>query len=126
MDESAAALFGGVFFIVVLAVAVLVIASMWKVFTKAGQPGWAVIVPIYNMVVLLKIAGKPIWWLILLLVPFVNIVIHFIVHVSLARSFGKGTGFGVGLALVGFIFFPILGFGDARYQAPQSAGPMRA
>ena len=69
---------------------------------------------------------KPVWWLILLLVPLVGIVIVFIVFISLARSFGKGAGFGVGLAVLGFIFFPILGFGDARYQAPLSAAPMRA
>lgn len=126
MDQNAAGLFSSVFLIVVLAVVVLVIASMWKTFTKAGQPGWAAIIPIYNLVVLLKIAGKPVWWLILFLVPFVNIVMSFIVFISLAKSFGKGAGFGVGLVLLGFIFFPILGFGDARYQGPLSGAPMRA
>ncbi len=126
MDQGAGGLFSGVFSIVLLAVMVIVIASMWKAFSKAGQPGWAAIVPIYNLVVLLKIAGKPVWWLILFLIPFVGLVMCFIVFISLAKSFGKGAGFGVGLALLGFIFFPILGFGDARYQGPLSGAPIRA
>lgn len=102
-----------------LAVAIVVIAGMWKVFTKAGKPGWASIVPIYNAIVLLEIAGKPLWWIVLLLIPGVNIVILFIVSIDVARNFGKGTGFGIGLALLGFIFYPILGFGDARYMPSQ-------
>jgi hypothetical protein len=117
----------GLFTIVVLvAVAVIMIASVWKVFTKAGQPGWAAIVPIYNLVVMLKIAGKPVWWLLLFLVPLVNLVIAFIVYISLAEKFGKGAGFGVGLVLLGFIFFPILGFGDARYLGNSSATAVTA
>jgi len=109
-----------------LAVAVALIASLWKVYAKAGQPGWAAIVPIYNCVILLKIVGKPIWWLILLLIPFVNFVILIIVYIALAKSFGKGAGFGIGLVLLGFIFFPILGFGDAKYLGPPSGAPALA
>ena len=112
------ALFSGAFLIVILAVAVFVIAAMWKVFTKAGQPGWAAIVPIYNYVIMLKIVGRPLWWVVLMFVPLVNLVIGIMIHLELAKSFGKGTGFGVGLILLGFIFFPILGFGDARYVGP--------
>lgn len=105
-----------------LAIAVLMIASMWKVFTKAGEPGWAAIVPIYNIIVLLKIAGRPIWWIILLLIPVVNIVVLILVSIDIAKRFGKGTGFGIGLALLGIIFYPILAFGDARYSGtPQMA-----
>lgn len=105
-----------------LAIAVLMIASMWKVFTKAGEPGWAAIVPIYNIIVLLKIAGRPIWWIILLLIPVVNIVVLILVSIDVAKRFGKGTGFGIGLALLGIIFYPILAFGDARYSGtPQMA-----
>lgn len=89
---------------------------MWKVFTKAGQPGWAAIVPIYNAIVLLQIAGKPVWWLVLFFIPLVGIIVAFVVMISLAAKFGKGTGFGIGLTLLGFIFFPILAFGDAQYQ----------
>ena len=106
--------------IVYFAVLLLAIISMWKIFTKAGEPGWAAIVPIYNFIVLLKIAGKPAWWIVLLLIPFVNIVIAAILSIALAHNFGKSTGFGIGLFLLGFIFGPILAFGDARYQ-PQSA-----
>jgi len=102
--------------IVWCAVVLLMVASLWKVFVKAGEPGWAAIVPIYNIFVLLKIAGKPAWWFILMLIPIVNFIVAIIVCIALAERFGKGAGFGVGLALLGIIFFPILGFGDARYQ----------
>lgn len=100
-----------------LAIIVLVIAGMWKVFTKAGQPGWGVLIPIYNCYLLTLIAGRPGWWLILLLIPFVNIVVGIIMSLDIAKKFGQSTGFGIGLALLGFIFYPILGFGDATYQA---------
>jgi hypothetical protein len=106
----------GIFAILVyLAIAVFIIASVWKVFEKAGKPGWAAIIPIYNVIVLLEIAKRPVWWLVLLLIPLVNLVISFIVHIDLAKQFGKSAGFGVGLTLLGFIFYPILGFGDAEY-----------
>jgi hypothetical protein len=121
MDSSAASSFGSVFVIVMLAVAVIMIASVWKVFTKAGQPGWASIVPIYNVIVMLQIAGKPVWWIILLMIPFVNFVIGILVIIALAKSFGKGAGFGLGLMLLGFVFFPILGFGSARYLGAASS-----
>lgn len=94
----------------------IVLAGVWKVFTKAGKPGWAAIVPIYNVIVMLEIAGKPLWWLVLMIIPVVNFVAAIIVCIALAAKFGKGSGFGVGLALLGPIFFPILGFGDAKYQ----------
>jgi len=102
--------------IVWLAVVLLMVASLWKVFVKAGEPGWAAIVPIYNIFVLLKIAGKPAWWFILMLIPIVNFIVFIIVCIALAERFGKGAGFGVGLGLLGIIFFPILGFGDATYR----------
>jgi len=102
--------------IVWVAFAVLMIASMWKIFTKAGKPGWAAIIPIYNLIVLLEIAGKPIWWFVLMLIPFVNIVVFIMVLLSIARNFGKGVGFAIGMLLLPFIFYPMLGFGDARYQ----------
>jgi hypothetical protein len=107
-----------IFMIVWLAVVVLLIASMWKVFTKAGQPGWAAIIPIVNFYFLCKVAGRPGWWVILMFIPLVNFVIWIILCIDVARNFGKGAGFGVGLAFLGFIFFPILAFGDATYQAP--------
>jgi hypothetical protein len=101
-----------------LAVIVLMIAGLWQVFTKAGKPGWAAIIPIYNLIILLEIIGRPIWWIILMLIPCVNIVVAAIVFIDLAKSFGKGVGFGIGLWLLGFIFIPILGFGSAQYQGP--------
>ena len=103
-----------------LAILIVVIAGLWKVFVKAGKPGWASLIPIYNAVVILQIVGRPLWWLILLLIPIVSIVVLFIVAIDMAKSFGKGTGFGVGLALLAPIFYPILGFGDARYLGPSA------
>ena len=118
---GAAAGLGIGFTILWFAMVLLVIASLWKIFVKAGKPGWAAIVPIYNIIVLLEITGKPVWWVILFLIPIVNLVIAIILSISLAKSFGKGTGFGLGLAFLGIIFAPMLAFGDAQYQGPQAA-----
>ena len=107
---------GAIVWIICLAVAVFEIASMWMVFEKAGKPGWASLIPIYNAIVLLQIAGKPGWWVLLYLIPIVNIVIAIIATVALARNFGKGVGFAIGLILLGGIFIPILAWGDAQYQ----------
>ncbi len=108
--------------IVYLAILVLWVAGMWKVFEKAGEPGWAAIVPIYNMVVLLKIVGRPIWWIILLLIPFVSFIIWIVLCFDVAKRFGKGAGMAIGLAILPFIFFPILAWGDAKYNpAPAMA-----
>ena len=103
-----------------LLISVAVIAGFWKVFVKAGKPGWACLIPIYQTVVMLQIVGRPIWWLILLFIPFVNFVVLIIVSIDMAKSFGKGTGFGIGLAFLAPIFYPILGFGDARYLGPSA------
>lgn len=102
-----------------LAITLIVIASMWKVFQKAGEPGWAAIVPIYNFIVLLKIAGKPAWWVVLMFIPFVNFVVLIIATIALAKNFGKGAGFGLGLLFLAPVFYPMLAWGDARYQ-PQA------
>jgi len=99
-----------------LAVLLLIIIGMWKVFEKAGKPGWAAIIPIYNLVVLLEIVGKPIWWIILMLIPLVNLIVYIIVLIELAKRFGKGIGFALGLLFLPFIFFPVLGFGSAQYH----------
>jgi Family of unknown function (DUF5684) len=109
---------GPLFWIFWLAFTILMIAACWKIFTKAGQPGWAAIIPIYNWYIFCKIVGRPGWWVILLLIPFVNFIIGIILCIDLAKSFGKGVGFGIGLILLGIIFFPILGFGSAQYQGP--------
>ena len=110
--------------IVGLLIALLLIIAMWKVFTKAGQPGWASIIPIYNLYIWCKIVGRPGWWIILMLIPFVNFVICIILCIDMAKSFGKGAGFGIGLALLGIIFWPILGFGSAQYQGPSASSGM--
>lgn len=102
--------------IIGLLIIVLIIAAQWKVFTKAGQAGWASIIPIYNCYILLQIVGKPWWWLLLMLIPVVNFVIAVIVCIELAKYFGKGTGFGIGIVFLPFIFVPILGFGSAQYK----------
>ncbi len=109
-----------IFTVVYLALVILVIAGFWRVFSKAGEPGWAAIIPIFNVYILLKIAGRPWWWLILYFIPIVSLVIWVVVSVDIAKAFGKGTGFGIGLALLPFIFFPVLGFSDAQYQGPVS------
>ena len=101
--------------VIYLAVIILFLAGLWKTFEKAGQPGWGAIVPIYNVYLMCKIAGRPGWWVLLYIIPCVSIIIAIIVALDIAKAFGKGSGFGIGLALLGFIFFPILGFGDARY-----------
>lgn len=104
-----------------LGVMITVFIAYWKVFVKAGRPGWAVLVPIYNAYVFLKIAGRPGWWLLLFLIPLVNIVIGFIVTIDIAKSFGKGVGFAMGLIFLGPIFYGILSFGQAEYRGPAAA-----
>ena len=118
MDDSSSIIMMVVLGLIVLAVVVFMIAAMWKIFEKAGQPGWAAIVPIYNMVVLLQIVGKPGWWVILMLIPFVNYVFIVWTYNMLSKSFGKDEGFTVGLVLLGIVFVPILGFGSAVYLGP--------
>ena len=113
---------GPLFWIFYLAFTILMIAAWWKIFTKAGQPGWACIIPIYNLYVWCKIVGRPWWWILLMLIPFVNFIILIILIIDLAKSFGKGVGFGIGLLLLAVIFFPILGFGSAQYQGPAAGG----
>jgi len=100
------------------AFAVLLIAAQWKIFEKAEQPGWACIIPIYNTIILLRIVGKPWWWLLLMLIPLLNIILVIWMTNLLSKSFGKDEGFTVGLIFLSFIFYPILGFGSAKYLGP--------
>jgi len=111
-----AALFGGTFLLIGLLIFLVVAAGMWKMFEKAGEPGWAALVPIYNLFVLVKIAGKEVWWVVLMLLPCVNFVAFVMVGIDIARKFGKDTLYGVGLGLLPFIFYPMLGFGAAQYN----------
>ncbi len=108
-----------------LAVIILLIAAEWRIYEKAGQPGWAVLIPFYNFYVLLKIVGKPGWWLIWLFVPIANFVVAIWVTNLLAKSFGKDVGFTLGLLFLSIIFYPILGFGSAQYQGPAGSASQR-
>jgi hypothetical protein len=105
-----------------LAFLTLIVVGSWKVYTKAGKPGWASIVPIYNIIVELQIIGRPIWWVILLFIPIVNIAVAIILAHDMAKSFGKGMGMTLLLFFVPFIGLPILGFGNAKYVGPAASG----
>lgn len=119
MDDSGGiiAMIGGlVSGLISLGLAIVIIAGMWKTYEKAGKPGWGAIIPFYNIILLLEIAGRPLWWLILMFIPLVNFIILIVISIDVAQKFGKDTLFGLGLAFLSFIFYPILGFGDAQYQ----------
>jgi hypothetical protein len=96
----------------------LYVIALWRIFEKAGQPGWAAIVPVYNWLILLRIIGRPWWWLLLTLVPIVNIVVIIMVYNDLSKSFGHGVGFTIGLIFLQIIFLLILAFNDSRYRGP--------
>lgn len=108
--------------IVLLIISVFVIAAYWVMFGKAGKPGWAAIVPVYNGMVMAEIAGRPSWHGIMLIIPFVNIVFAFLIVIDIAKSFGKSTGFGVGMVLLSVVFVPMLAFGSAKYEGPVYQG----
>jgi len=98
-------------------VGALMIVAMWMMFRKAGKPGWAAIIPIYNIIVFCQVAGKPGWWVVLFLIPIANIVFYIITSLGVAKNFGKSGAFGFFLVfLLSFIGIPILGFGKAQYQ----------
>ena len=121
----AAVLFG--FWFAWLAVVVFLVIAIWKMYTKAGKPGWAALVPFYNTWVLAEIAGKPGWWMFLMFIPFVNIVIALLIALGLAHNFGKNDAFGIfALWLFSIVGYPILGFGSAKYKgaaAPATGQP---
>ena len=107
---------GIAFWIFYFAFIVFFIIVMWKIFMKAGKPGWGCIVPIYNIILQLEIAGRPLWWIFLMFIPLVNTVVAIIILFDIAKAFGKGTGFGLGMLFLPFIFFPILAFDSSEYQ----------
>ena len=105
-----------------LAVSVLAIVAMWKIFEKAGEPGWAAIIPFYNLYVLFKITWGNGWKFLLLLIPFAGIVFAIITIVKLAKAFGKSGGFAVGLIFLSIIFYCILAFDQSQYLGvPEAA-----
>lgn len=111
-----------VVWVIDIVISILMIAAFWKIFSKAGQPGWAAIIPIFNIIVWCKVAGRPLWWVVLWFIcaP----IVYIIMCIDTAKMFGKGAGFGIGLIFLPFIFFPVLGFGSAQYQG--SATPITA
>lgn len=115
------AAFFAAYFVFILVISIIVIAGMWKTFEKAGKPGWAAIIPIYNIIIMLEIVGKPMIWILWLLLPCVNIVFGIWLTNLISKSYGKSEGFTLGLIFFGFIFWPILGFGSARYLGPAGA-----
>ena len=123
MDSRFGESLGIVAYLLYVIVIVFYIYSMWRIYAKAGKPGWAAIIPIYNVLVELEIVGRPWWWLLLTLVPVVNIVIGVIITLNLAQVFGKSTGFGIGLIFLPIIFIPILAFGNAKYLGPIAGQP---
>ncbi len=127
MNNQATGLFAGISGLVYLAIFVLVYAGMWKLFVKAGRPGWAAIIPIYNLIVMQDIIGREGWKIILLLIPFVNIYFGITLYISFAKSYGK-TGIGNYLALIflSFIMIPLWGFSDDTHYVGPSEGPSSA
>ena len=95
---------------------VVMFVALWKIFTKAGKPGWGAIVPIYDLYLEFEIAFGNGWLFLLMLVPIVNFVVAIILPFKLAKAFGKGAGFGLGLLFLPIIFHLILAFGSAEYQ----------
>lgn len=125
-DQSASsglvAVMMGVLLIPILIIWLISVVGMWKTYEKAGKPGWAAIIPIYNVIVWLEIIGKPMWWLVLLIIPCVNIIFAVWMTNLMSKSFGQSEGFTIGLLLLPFVFWPILGFGNYRYVGPAGAG----
>jgi len=111
----------GACLIPIIIIAVLTVVGKWRIYEKAGKPGWAAIIPIYTWIVMLEIVGKPIWWIFLFFIPCVNIIFMIWTINLLSKSFGQTEGFTVGLILLGFIFYPILGFGSYQYLGPSAA-----
>jgi hypothetical protein len=110
--------------VIPLIVFALIVAGLWKLFEKAGRPGWAAIIPIYNMYLVTEIAGKEILWFVLLFIPCVNIVAAVVIWMDFAKAFGKDAIWGIGMAFLGPIFIPLLGFSDAKYQGPPAKPTM--
>lgn len=105
----------GVYSVIVLVVAVLLIVAMWKIFTKAGEAGWKSLIPFYSSYILFKIAFGNGWWFLLSLIPYAGAVMSIVLCFKLSKAFGHGAGFGFGLWLLAPIFYLILAFGSSDY-----------
>ncbi len=104
--------------IIIIGLYALFVAGLWQVFTKAGEEGWKAIIPIWNTLIILKIVGREWWWIILMVIPIVGLIVWIIVALDLAKSFGRGTGFAIGLILLPYIWVIVLGFGSDTYRGP--------
>lgn len=107
--------YGSFAFLIALLICIFMIAAMWRVFTKAGQPGWGCLIPFYNVCLMLNIAGKPGWWLVFFFIPVISIVVQIVMLIDIAGNFGRGGWFAAGLIFLPMIFFPILAFGESVY-----------
>jgi hypothetical protein len=119
-EGGALAAFGLLFALLPLVVFLITVAGMWKIFTKAGRPGWAAVIPIYNIWVLTKIGDSGVLWFVLSVLfglPVIKI------YIDVLNKFGKGIGYALGMFFLPFVFFPLLGFGDAQFR---SRGATRA
>jgi hypothetical protein len=126
-DQTLGAALGAIFMIIMLALTVLFCVGFWKVFTKAGQPGWAALIPFYNAYILTKIAGRPGWWVLMLMIPFVNLAFGILLAIDIAKAFGQGAAFGVVLLfLLSGVGYLVLGFGDYRYVGATELMPVTA
>lgn len=119
MEGHDGSFFGLIIQLVVIAVFAWV---AWKIFEKAGKPGWAALIPIYNLIVFLEIVGRPWWWIFLFFIPIVNVVVGFLLTLDLSRSFGHDLAFALGLFFLGFVFYPVLAFGGDTYRGPAATG----
>jgi hypothetical protein len=118
MENDVGGMVGMVGSLVSLAIILVLVVANWKLFTKANQPGWACLIPVYNIYVWTQIVGRPAWWIILLFVPIVNFIVAIILCIDMAKSFGKDALYGIGIAILGIILIPMLAFGSATYQGP--------
>ena len=116
----------GIVVLIYIIMIILMVASYWKIFQKAGKPGWAAIIPIYNIIVYLQVVRKPVWWIILLLIPIVNIIFLIIITHRLSVVFGHGAEFTLGILILPFIFLPIIAFGDSKYVGAMNSSNMNS
>lgn len=118
MEDTLGIIISLVFVGIYLLIIGAMLASLWKVFAKAGKPGWAALVPFYNIFIMLEIVGLPAWYLALYLIPCVNALVSLYVVYGLAKSFGKEIGFTLLMIFLPFVGYPMLAFGDAEYVGP--------
>lgn len=110
-----------IFLLVYFVFIIVMIVGIWKMFSKAGHPGWLAIIPVVNLYIMCKIGGRPGWWLILFFLPIISLIFWIILSNDISKSFGRGIGTTLGLIFIPFVFYPILGFGSAQYQGPGAA-----